>query len=246
MIFDVDTTLLILSGKKTLHVRLVRGEELRPGNLQPGGAVPLERPARDDEMRADLLVAVQAGRARRPTVEVATLLIGEISTKRLGELTPVEARLAGYRTTMDHHDAWVRSRDRRWLATRPRPDDPDLIVARFQRQWADLDVWLIALDVDRDAPTLVAKRSELAYTTQVRQAWRDEPEAVRPEVVDELTARARRDEGQGLTADWLARRGEIDSAIAAMRDGHALSASDAKFLRRLQHMLDLGDRRFAA
>jgi len=246
VIFDADTTKQILAGRTTLHVRLVRGGELRPGNLQPGGAVPLERPAKDDEIRPDLLVAVQTGRARRPVVEVATLLIGEIRRKRLGDLTPVEAYAAGHRTTMAHHDAWVRARDARWLATRPRPDDPDLIAARFDRVWADRIVWLIDLGVDRDAPTLVAKRAEVAYTSQQKLAWLEEPEAVAPAVVDELNARRPDLPVQEKSADWLARRARIEAQIETFLAGHDLTAADVKFIRKLRHQLDLGDRRFAA
>ncbi len=197
-------------------------------------------------MRAERLVAVQAGRATRPTVEVATLLIGEITQKRLGDLTPVEARLAGFRTTMDHHDAWVRSRDRRWLATRPRPDDPGLIAARFQRHWADRDVWLIALDTDCEAPNLIAKQSELAYTSQQRRAWFGEPEAVAPADVSELTARARRDEGQSKTASWLEKRERIEQEIASFEAEHDLTPSEVKAIRMIRHGLERGDRRFAA
>jgi hypothetical protein len=44
-------------------------------------------------------------------------------------------------------------------------------------------------DTDHDRPHFVARGSELGYTSNPSQAMRGEPEAVRPEVLEELQHR---------------------------------------------------------
>lgn len=93
---------------------------------------------------------------RRPAV--AFLMIESVQSRKLGSLDIADARNAGFRTV----EALLR-----WFRG-AHGEHPKVVVVRFHV-------------VGGDAPLLLARRSELAYTSSAAEAIQGEPEAIRTE-----------------------------------------------------------------
>jgi hypothetical protein len=123
------------------------------------------------------------------------VLITGLRKERLGRLTFDDARAEGFRTTTAFKTHWVRRHDAEWIARREQeavlPDGTieqrvmadDALVERFDSRHAEMLVWVLSIEVERDTPKLLAAQSDELYVDTPARAMPGEPEAINVEML---------------------------------------------------------------
>lgn len=176
----------IVRGKKTMTRRLVKHD--KAGTL------------RDCRYKIGRTYAVQPGRGK-PS-DGTRVLITDVRTELLGEISFDDARAEGFRTTDDFKRYWVRLHDEAWLerqaqaADVPAADlDDELLDARFLERHAELLVWVIAFELSVDEVLYLHRHTAGGYTTNPAEAMRGDagtPREIAPPaaVVDRYASEA--------------------------------------------------------
>lgn len=130
---------------------------------------------------------------------------------------------------------------------------PAMFVARFDRHHADKLVWVLHHKIATETPAnLLAARPGSAQTDYVHSPAQamggdlDPGEAVDRATIARLGEQAELRQKQGVTADWLELRRDVEKRIRDLEASHDLAPKDVKLLNRLRYQLEKGDDRFAA
>lgn len=179
----------IMSGRKTQHRLLVMQSQTvrRPG---PRG---IERTGHSAMVTREPFRPV-AGRVypvATPTDTLgACIITAEPVIQCLGMITPAEATKEGFKGRVDLFKmAWARL-----YGSRVTDLDDDELIARFDRYWADRDVWVITLAPHEPKPTFMCRATQSSgdFTTSYAKAI-DPLEVIDPETLQAAREAAHRD-----------------------------------------------------
>ena len=142
------------------------------------------------------LLPIQPGRGKHAVCHVK---IAGVRRERAGDITYLDARREGFRTTDDFKAYWVRLHDRAWirreLVERAGCYDGEtsivtwILLRRFDEQHADTPVWAIAFDVVEDPDLYMGRQGREDYTPNLARAI--DPAPVPPTAfVDQQAAKA--------------------------------------------------------
>lgn len=200
MILDSTIAWKILAGAATQVRRVVDNREpgyrerqgrrgqsrqrVAPFKPHEGTIVTIQKPARKDGC---------------DTVEtVGRATITAYRTQRHGDISFVDVRVSGFKTTAAYKASWVRLHDRAWLGRQDDQSDAAL-VARFDSHHADTLVYVLEVEPVKEARGrfLAADPGamETDYVESSARAMPGELEAVEPEVQQRFSEEAyRRDQ----------------------------------------------------
>lgn len=230
MIFDARRARAIAAGRVTVLLLPTR----------PGRAGAPLAPCRL-KVACDVPVTTRGGGAPVTAIRV-------LSARRepLSALTLRLARSAGFRTTDELREDWIRRHDRAWIARHKIDlaavfgDDvvPFILRERFARRWHDRLAWVVSFAVVTDPPRFLASQRGRAFGdgqyTPIAADAIDPAEAV-PERWLDREAQRRAEYGERMRASFR-RDLEEERALRAERATAGLSN------RALRHVNGAGDR----
>lgn len=245
MIFGPEMRRQILAGRKTVTRRPVQEPRLvRRAN----GTTYWTRPF--GEHMAGHVVPLQPGRGE---VAVAHLLITSIAAAFVGDITYLDARAEGFRTTDAFKAYWVGLYDKTWVAREER--DLEQLVARFEARHAAARVWVVAFELT-SAPLryMSAKppdpgRGAGDYVTSPARAL--EPvEVVGDDLLERFAQSAREDHAArqaGADDELFAERRSLEERARVLLKAAAERGVDTRDDRRvIERRLDAIEKRIRA
>jgi hypothetical protein len=260
MILRPDLARAILRGKKT-QARLPIKPHKPPASpyIQRRNGTKKRRPLKHTTTHNQTAVlacsyqpgrtyAVQTGRHHQP---IGRLLITDITTQALGDITLRDAIAEGHRTTHDFKTHWLATRDTNWYqrtqAKHPEDDEiPEhLIQDRYQTHHAHKHAWVLTITPDNTDHNhlLRAQMGTLDdYTENPTDAAQGEPEALNPTDLHHIT-KAAHARDQKLQDDVLIReRRTIETALRTLEDHLHPNPHTTRRIEVLRRELRLLDR----
>ena len=175
-----------------------------------------------------------------------------------GPISFADVRASGYRTTVEYKAAWVQRHDHDWVeATVERRagevsdglTDVEL-AERFDARWADGDVYVLHIEVDRTGERYLAAdpaAMETDYVHSPTRAMAGEPAAVDDRTLAEFTKAAREKPIVSQMEVWQERRAELEQAIARaeaeVAEAGDVGTSFRSSVRQLRRQLDVIERK---
>ncbi len=179
-----------------------------------------------------------------------------------GPISFADVRASGYRTTVEYKAAWVRRHDRDWIDGQEVKVGADgveeadhfltdeLLAERFDERWADRDVYVLHVEVDRTGERYLAAdpaAMETDYVHSPARAMAGEPPAVDEATQEQFTKDARQKPIVTQMEVWQERRAELERAIsrteAEVAEAGDVGTSFRSSLRQLRRQLDVIERK---
>jgi hypothetical protein len=194
LIFKPELVRLILSKRKTMTRRRV----------EPGEEVCRYKAGKSYSLQRSFTVGERARGARgwAETLEDRIRVVDRPHQERAGDISLLDARAEGFRTTAEFKAYWVRLYDKAWLKRMEAEGcvlDESLLVERFESAHADKLVWVVRFELV-EAVRLLHRDSSRGYTANSAMAFPGVGEAV-----DEKTLEGFRERGEQNLAAHRAR-----------------------------------------
>lgn len=175
-----------------------------------------------------------------------------------GPISFADVRASGYKTTVEYKAAWVRRHDREWVdaMAERRAGDGDVtdveLAERFDVRWADGDVYVLHIEVDRTGERYLAAdpaAMETDYVHSPARAMAGEPAAVDDQTLAQFTKDAREKPIITQMEVWKEERVELEQAIARaeqrVSESGDVGTSFRSSVRQLRRQLDVIERKIA-
>jgi hypothetical protein len=232
--------------RKDKHGRAKRGQSMelvKPTVPKQGDRFPIKA-------AADKPVMCRVVVREKPVIE------------RHGAISFADVRASGYRTTVEYKAAWVRRYDGGWIEAKEVTTGADgavdenryltdeLLAVRFDARWADRDVYVLHVEVDRTGERYLAADPAAMETDYVRspaRAMTGEPPAVDEATQEQFTKDARQKPIVTQMEVWREERAELEAAIARaearVADAGDVGTSFRSSLRQMRRQLDVIERK---
>lgn len=180
---------------------------------------------------------------------IGRLLITDVTSQQLGDITLKDAIAEGHRTTLDFKTAWLATRDRTWhqRLSDQHPDElpEQLLLDRYHAHHAQKHAWVLTFTIDTTdhRRLLRAQMGTLDdYTENPTDAAQGEPEALHPTDLHHITKAAHARDQQLQDSVLIRERRTIEAALRNLEDQLHPNPHTTRRLEVLRRELRLLDR----